>query len=418
MSVTKHREKLSEMLADNSMAVLYSGIFIHVSEDEYYPFRVNRNFFYLTGLTRENMALCIKKLGGKVSTTLYIEEVDPHNVRWTGKMVTREEAQAISGIDDVRWIDNLDREIGGLMTTDSVETVYFDCQRHSESDLPDYNLVKAKEFAALYPYVKLGNLHTPIAMLRRIKDEDEIAAIERAIDCTEKGLCRVLSALRPGMTEYQVQAEFECEIFSNGAEGPSFPTIAGAGINGTMLHYGTNREICNDGDLILLDLGAKVDGYCADITRTYPINGKFSPRQREYYDIVLAANRAVAEAAKPGMTTRDLNEICKKVLAEGLIRMGKIERPEEVSRYYMHGVSHQIGLDVHDCDVGDRALRPGAVISDEPGLYIDEEAIGIRIEDDLLITEDGCRLLSESIIREADEIEAYMANWGAAPNPG
>lgn len=411
MSVSKHRENLSAMLADNSMVLLYSGIFIHVSEDEYYPFRPNRNFFYLTGLTREKMALCMKKTGGKVSSTLYIEDVDPHNVRWTGKMVTREEASQISGIDDIRCIDNLDREIGGFMTADAVETVYFDCQRHSEADLPDYNLVKAREFAALYPYVKIANLHTPLAILRRQKDEDEVAALERAIACTEKGLCRVLSTLRPGMYEYQVQAQFECEIFSYGAEGPSFPTIAGAGANGTMLHYGTNRELCKDGDLILLDLGAKVDGYCADITRTYPVNGKYSPRQREYYDIVLAANRAVAKAAKPGMTTRDLNEICKNVLAEGLIRMGKIEKPEEVSRYYMHGVSHQIGLDVHDCEIAaDRILKPGAVISDEPGLYIDEESIGIRIEDDLLITEDGCKVLSESVIREPDEIEAYMAS--------
>lgn len=410
MSVVTHREKLAELLCDNSMTLLYSGVPLHISEDDYFPFRVNRNFFYLTGLTRENMALCIKKIGGKTAVTLYIEEVDPHSVRWTGKMVTPEEAREISQITDIRYVSRLDAEIGGFMSADPVEIVYFDTQRHSEGDLPDYNLVKAKEFASLYPSVVIKNLHTPVAALRRIKDDDEIAAIGRAIDCTKKGLEQVMTTLRPGMYEYQVQAEFEYRLAVEGAEGPSFATIAGSGANGTMLHYVTNRELCEDGSLILLDLGAKVDGYCADITRTYPVNGKYSPRQREYYDLVLAANREVARQAKPGMTTAELNEICKKVLAEGLIRMGKIQKPEEVGRYYMHGVSHQLGIDVHDCNIAaDRILRPGCVISDEPGLYIDEESIGIRIEDDLLITEDGCKVLSEDILRDPDEIEAFMA---------
>ncbi len=411
MSVTAHRKNLFPLLADKSIVVLYSGIPLHVSQDEYYPFRCNRQFFYYTGLTRENMALVLKKRGDSCTATLYIPEVDPHAVRWMGKMVTPEDAREISGIQSIRYIHQLEGDLGGYLSADAAEVAYFDTERHSMADLPDYNFVKAQEFAKLYPAIALKNLHTPTAALRRCKDEEEVAAIRRAIDATEQGLNAVLKALRPGMYEYQVQAVFEAEIFSRGAEGPSFPTIAGAGINGTMLHYGTNRELCNDGDLILLDLGAKVDGYSADITRTYPINGKFSDRQRQYYEIVLAANRAVAEAAKPGMTTRELNDICKAVLAEGMMKLGKIQTPEEISRYYMHGVSHHLGIDVHDIEVADdRILRPGCVITDEPGLYIDEEAIGIRIEDDLLITQDGCVCLSESVIRTPDDIEAYMAS--------
>lgn len=410
MSVSNHRKKLEEMLADNSMLLLYSGIALHVSEDEYYPFRCNRNFFYLTGLTREKMVLCIKKVGGRISESLFIEAVDPLAVRWTGKMVSPEEAREISGISDIRLIDRLDREIGGYLSSDPVENVYFDCQRHSDGDLPDYNLAKSLEFSKKYPALRLIDLHPLVASLRRVKDDEEIAAIRRAIDCTKKGLEQVLSTLHPGMYEYQVQAEFEYRLAVEGAEGPSFPTIAGSGANSTMLHYETNREKCTDGSLILLDLGAKVDGYCADITRTYPVSGRYSPRQREYYDLVLAANREVAKAAKPGMTLALLNDICKKVLAEGLLRMGKIRDESEVGRYYMHGVSHQLGIDVHDCNIAaDRVLRPGNVITDEPGLYIDEEAIGIRIEDDLLITEDGCEVLSESIPRDADEIEAILS---------
>ena len=410
MSIQIHREKLASLLADNSIVVLYSGIPVHVSQDEYFPFRCNRQFFYYTGLTRENMALVMLKRGGKCTSTLYIPEVDPNAVRWMGKMVTREEAKEITQIESIRYIHQLEGDLNRHMAGGIAEIAYFDTYRHSVEDLPDYNAVKAQEFVKLYPAVQLKNLHPLTATLRRCKDEEEVAAIQRAVDVTQSGLEAVMESLRPDLYEYQVQAIFEAKIFSEGAEGPSFPTIAGAGINGTMLHYGTNREKCNDGELILLDLGAKVDGYCADITRTYPINGKFTDRQRQYYEIALAANLAVTEAAKPGMTCSELNEICKSVLAEGLMKMGKIETPNEISRYYMHGVSHHLGIDVHDIEAAtDRTLRPGCVITNEPGLYIDEEAIGIRIEDDLLITEDGCVCLSKNIIRTPDEIEAFMA---------
>ncbi len=410
MSATTHRERLAPLLADQSIVILYSGIPVHVSQDEYYPFRCNRQFFYFTGLTRENMALVMIKRGGKVTSTLYIPEADPHAIRWMGKMVMPDEAREITGIQSIRYIHNLEGDLHSHLSSGLVDYAYFDTDRHSAEDLPDYNLAKALEITQRYPAIQIKNVHPLAGALRKCKDEDEVAAIQKAIDMTQAGLEEVMRTLRPGMYEYQVQAAFEAKIFCEGAEGPSFPTIAGAGINGTMLHYGTNRELCNDGDLILLDLGAKADGYSADITRTYPINGKFTARQREYYQLVLDANLAVSKAAKPGMTTRDLNEICKNVLAEGLIKMGKIEKPEEVGKYYMHGVAHHLGIDVHDIeDAADRILRPGCVITNEPGLYVDEECIGIRIVDDLLITEDGCKVLSQSIIREIDEIEAFMA---------
>ena len=176
-----------------------------------------------------------------------------------------------------------------------------------------------------------------------------------------------------------------------------------------MLHYDTNLDICEDGSLLLMDLGAKYRGYCADITRTYPVNGTYTERQRQVYDIVLAANREVAKTAKPGMTLKELNEIAKKVLATGCMKLGLIEKEDEIDTYYMHGVSHHLGIDVHDVTAAcNDTLQPGAIITDEPGLYIDEWEIGIRIEDDLLITENGCECLSEAIIRDPDEIEAFM----------
>ena len=256
----------------------------------------------------------------------------------------------------------------------------------------------------------MKNLFPLVVALRMWKDADEIQATRAAIGLTKNALEYVMENLTPGMYEYQAQADFEYHIMRNGADGPGFPTIAGSGINGTMLHYDTNREICADGSLLLLDLGARLNGYNADITRTYPVNGKYTERQRAVYEIVLAANKRVAAEAKPGMTLAQLNDICKSVLAKGLMDLGLIEEEAQVSKYYMHGVSHHLGIDVHDVSIAaNKELAPGAIITDEPGLYIDEWEIGIRIEDDLLITEDGAEVLSQDILRDPDDIEAFMA---------
>lgn len=413
MDYNKRRQTVFDRMADHSIAVLYSGIEHHVSADEYDLFtaHANRNFFYLTGLRRDKMALVLDKAAAEPKTTLFIEEADPSMERWYGRKVTVDEAKELSGIDNVRFIDELDGALDMIMTREDVYTAYFDTYRHQKEDLPDYNVVKANEFKAAYPGVSIRNLFPFVAEQRMQKDEDEIALTKEAIKLTDTALKNVLANLKPGMFEYEAQADFEYSIRRNGAEWTAFPTIAGSGMNGTMLHYDTNQDMMEDGSLLLMDLGARVRGYNSDITRTYPVNGKYTECQRQVYDIVLEANRTVLKEAKPGMTTVDLNNICKKVLAAGCIRLGLIEKEEEISRYYMHGVSHHLGIDVHDVTVdSNKKLRPGAIISDEPGLYIDEWEIGIRIEDDLLITEDGAVCLSEEIMRDADEIEAYMAS--------
>ncbi len=413
MDYNRRRQTVFDRMADNSIAVLYSGIEHHVSADEYDLFtaHANRNFFYLTGLRRDKMALVLDKAAAEPKTTLFIEEADPAMERWYGRKVTVDEAKELSGIDNVRFIDELDGALDMIMTREDVYTAYFDTYRHQKEDLPDYNVVKANEFKTAYPGVSIRNLFPFVAEQRMQKDEDEIALTKEAIKLTDTALKNVLANLKPGMFEYEAQADFEYSIRRNGAEWTAFPTIAGSGMNGTMLHYDTNQDMMEDGSLLLMDLGARLQGYNSDITRTYPVNGKYTERQRQVYDIVLEANRTVLKEAKPGMTTVDLNNICKKVLAAGCIRLGLIEKEEEISRYYMHGVSHHLGIDVHDVTVDfNKKLRPGAIISDEPGLYIDEWEIGIRIEDDLLITEDGAVCLSEEIMRDADEIEAYMAS--------
>lgn len=409
MSFKEHREKLYRTLEENTLVIAYAGIPIHTNEDDYFDFAVNSQYFYLTGLERENTALLAYKSNEKTQEILFIEEPDTLSERWTGKMPTKEEVRAVSGIEDVRYTDSMESAISSFMGRFRVEQVYFDMYRCGMNDLPDYNLVMAERFKKIYPQAVLKDLHTACVPLREQKDADEVESIRKAVDITRQGLEFVMKNLKPGMMEYQVQADFEYTCRRLGAKRQAFNTIAGSGINGCMMHYGTNHCEVKDGSLILLDLGAEYENYCSDITRTYPANGKFSPRQRELYELVLKANKAVAAAAKPGVTTRDLNDIARRVLGEGLVAMGMIADVSEVSKYYMHGVSHSIGIDVHDISLAGDVLKPGWVISDEPGLYVDEEAIGIRIEDDLLITEDGCEILSKDIIKDPDEIEAFMA---------
>lgn len=410
MNFVERRKRIYEKMADHSVLILFSGIETHVSADEYAPFEANRHFFYLTGLRRDRMILVMDKAGEEPKTSLFIEEANPDAERWAGKKVTVEEAKEITQISEVSFLEDFTGCIDRIMTRKDVENLYFDCYREQMEDMPDYNALKAQEFAGKYPGIAIKNLHPLVAEMRMQKDADEVERIRRAVDITDLALQNVMSHLKPGRMEYQTQADFEYTVKYLGADGMAFPTIAGSGVNGTMLHYDTNRDVCADGTLLLLDLGAKWQGYCADITRTYPVNGKYTDRQRQVYDIVLKANRAVAQTAKPGMTLKELNEVCKKVLAEGCMKLGLIKEESEIGTYYMHSVSHHLGIDVHDVSVaGNAALRPGAVISDEPGLYIDEWGIGIRIEDDLLITKDGCEVLSEAIIREPEEIEKFMA---------
>ncbi|MBQ7785244.1 MAG: aminopeptidase P N-terminal domain-containing protein [Clostridia bacterium] len=404
------RQRVFEEMEESSVMVLYSGESVPCTMDECFPFMVNHHFFYLTGIDRENMALVLRKSAGEEKAVLFIEEAIPTMERWTGKRLTIEEARAVSGIEDVRLIDSLPSMLGRMLARETVCAAYFDCYRNAMTDVDSYNMMKAKAFASRYPTVALKNAHPVIAALRMVKDAQEIETLKKAIEITNQGLTRILKTLAPGQMEYQAQAEFEYAIKMHGAQSPSFMTIAGSGLNGCMLHYDTNRCRMEEGQLLLLDLGAKLDGYCADISRTYPVSGRYSPRQKEIYDIVLAANQAVTAAAKPGVTLKELNELCKQVLANGLLRIGKIETADQIGTYYMHNVSHHLGLDTHDAVAYDGiALRPGMVITNEPGLYIDEEAIGIRIEDDLLITEDGCEVLSPQIARTTEEIEAVMA---------
>ena len=259
-----------------------------------------------------------------------------------------------------------------------------------------------------HPAVTVRNIAGLTGAARMVKDEEEVELIRKAIAVTTQGIKAMMKSARENVWENEMEACFDFVLKCRQC-GHAFHTICASGKNATVLHYGENNQQSKPGDLLLCDLGASWKYYKADITRTFPINGKFSERQREIYDLVLKANQLVKEAAKPGMTTRDLNNIVVEFYEKELPNIGLCQDGKTVRDYYWHGVSHHLGLETHDVSAPDGILKPGCVITNEPGLYLEDEGIGIRIEDDLLITEDGCICLSEAIMKDPDEIERFMA---------
>ncbi len=282
------------------------------------------------------MILMMKKTAKEEKSILFIEKADPSQERWFGRKLTVSEAQEITELTTL-FPDSFEGMVNRLMAREDIGTLYFDCYRYQFEDLPDYNMVKAEELAKKLRGRPIKNIAPVIAALQMQKEEDEIALVRQAIKITDDALKFVMKNLKPGCTEYQAQADFEYKIFHEGADGTAFPTMAGSGANGTMLHYDTNRDVCEDETLLLMDLGAKFQGYCADIQNVSSQRKIYGP-SRQVYDVVLAANRAVAKAAKPGMTLK-VGGRAKDVLGEGCVKLGLIEKKEDVGTYYMHGVS-------------------------------------------------------------------------------
>ena len=257
--------------------------------------------------------------------------------------------------------------------------------------------------------LNVNDCHDLIAKCRMVKQPEEIDEIKKAIHVTWQGIKALMDNIKPGLYEYQVESYFDQQIKFNGASGIAFKTIAASGVNGCVLHYHTNNTMINDNELVLFDLGAEYNLYKSDITRTIPANGKFTERQKLIYNIVLNGQKLVFSHIKPGITTKELNQILIDYYKVELKKIGLIEKDEDVFKYYFHGVSHHLGLDTHDVALREKPLTAGCIITVEPGLYILEEGIGIRIEDDALVTEDGVINLSSEIIKEVSDIENYMA---------
>ena len=404
------REKLAGEIAEGSIVVLLSGSAPKRSADQFYEFAVWRNFLYFMNIDRPNMAYVMKKSGGKVEDFLFIDEVSELEEKWSGIRMRRNVASEVSGIaaDNILSFGELRTVIGKWMMNEVIENAYFDFDRTSYNHPDTEQIVFGRELGEKYPQLNLRDVYMLIANMRQVKSEEEVANIRKAASITQLGIEAMMKAARPGMKENELEAYFDFNVKSAGARDKAFHTIAAGGANATILHYEENNAHVNDGDLILFDLGAAWNNYSSDISRTFPINGNFTPRQAEVYQAVLDVEKATIEKVKPGVKMSELNAFAKQALADACKKLGLITKDEDVTNYYYHTIGHSLGLDTHDVGGREFTLEPGAVITIEPGLYIAEESIGIRIEDDILVTENGHENLSIGIIKEIADIEAFM----------
>jgi Xaa-Pro aminopeptidase len=404
----RNRENILESIKDNSMLILFAGEAPQKSADEAYSFTPNRNFYYMTGISRNNMILMITKINNKVNQRLFIEKADPVLEKGIGKRMTVGEATEASGIDNIQFLEDFQENIARLMLTYDMKNLYLDLEKRGFDSIPTPSHMFAKMIQDKYPQLKMKNIYQDICSLRLIKTEEEIAEMKRAIEITHEGIKSLMTNAKPEMMEYQIEANFDYVLKCSGVTDYAFKTIAASGVNATVLHYSQNNTKTEDKDLILFDLGAQWNYYNADISRTFPLNGRFTERQKEFYNIVLKAMDDTMAVIKPGVPFTRLNEVTRQSLADGLKKIGLIKEDAELSKYYFHGVSHYLGLDTHDVGSREIELKPGMVLTVEPGLYIEEEKIGIRIEDDVLVTENGCENLSKNIIKKIEDIEAFM----------
>ena len=406
--VINRRQEAFKEHVSGSITVLFAGDLVKRSADSTYPFIVNRNFYYLTQCDEDGLIYVQLRNAVGNKEILFIKDHNPVLEKWVGKSLTKDEAIHKSGVFMIQPLSQFESFFARTLSRNDIQTLYIDSERdqltHRNSEAETF----VHRIQRLYPGLHILNINQKLNKMRTIKSNAEVELIKEAIDVTRLGIEALVSKLQPGRFEYQAVADFKYELILKHCD-VSFDTIAASGKDATVLHYVSNHKEMKDGDLLLLDCGAAFKHYCGDISRTFPVNGKFTDRQREAYEIVLEAQNEVIKAIKPGVTLIQLNEIVRNVYKERCVQAKMIEAPEHVDEVYYHSVSHSLGLDTHDVGMFEGAvLEPGMVITVEPGLYLEHEGIGIRIEDDVLVTETGCENLSSSILKTVEEIETFM----------
>lgn len=408
---TLRRNRLMEKLKNNACVVIFSGNAVMRSEDDAYPFSINRNFYYLTGIDAEGMVLMLTKVNDEVSAKLFILPYDEKLARWVKGRMREDEVSSISEISEVYSVEDFEDSFATLYNRLRGRrgfSLYLDLWHYNYNQEESLAQNLANQINIKYPAIRIKDVYPYITELRLIKDEYEVTCLKKAISITKSGIEAMMQNIRPNQNEMMMEGVFQFALMRNLCNEVAFKTIAASGKRATVLHYSDNNQTMRDGEMFLCDLGATYRKYNADISRTFPVNGQFTDRQKELYTLVLNAQKIVEENAKPGVGMRDLNQMVIDYYREELPKHGL---NSDVSEYYFHGVSHHLGLDTHDVDGGLGAvLKKGMVITNEPGLYIEDENIGIRIEDDLLITDNGNEVLSSGIIKEIADIEKMMAN--------
>jgi Xaa-Pro aminopeptidase len=427
------RSQLQEFMRrmePNSVAIIPSAREATRSNDTHYRFRQDSDFFYLTGF-EEPDAIAVINPSQSPKYTLFVRPRDPEREIWDGRRAGVEGARQDFGADESFPIAEFDEKLNDIL--DGAERLYYRLGVNSDLDdtiIRQIARMRGINRKPIHPPQMIIDPAKIVHELRVLKSPEEIEIMQRAADIAAEAHVEAMKAVRPGMNEYEVEALIERVFRERGAAAPAYTSIVGAGPNATVLHYINNDGQLRDGDLLLVDAGAEYKGYASDITRTYPINGRFTKPQREIYELVLKAQKACVEMVRPGVTHDQLKQHSIEVLTEGMVELGLLKgNPEDLikekkhEQFYMHGLGHMLGIDVHDVGVyyygkESRALEPGVVMTVEPGIYVSVDTkdipeqylgIGVRIEDDVLCTQNGPRVLTTKVPKEVSEIESLMA---------
>lgn len=416
-----NRKQLAKALKPASLALFNSNDSMPTNADGHLPFRQNNDLFYLTGVDQENsiLVICPDFPDKKFREVLFVQETNEQIANWEGHKLTKEEAHKLTGIETIMWLSEFNKLFRHMMTMGGVENVYLNTNEHYRAEIN----VETRDARfidwckKLYPLHRYERLAPIVSKMRNVKSKAEIDLLQQACDITETAFRRVLRFVKPGVKEYEIEAEYAHEFLRNGSRGFAYTPIIASGANSCVLHYIENDKLCKDGDILLLDVGAEYANYNADLTRSIPVNGKYNKRQKDVYNAVLRVQKAAIKMLRPGVHYFEFHKEIQKLIEKELVELKLIsktdiknqnsERPA-FQKYFMHGTSHMLGLDVHDVGNMHAKIQVGQVWTVEPGIYIKEEGLGIRIENNIVIGGDKNFDLMKNIPIETEEIEELM----------
>jgi len=416
----KNRKKFTAQMKPSSIAVFNSNDIYPVSADSTIPFQQHRDIFYLSGIDQEESIILLfpEASDPKYREVAFVRETNEHIAVWEGEKLTKEAATKVSGIQTVHWLSDFDKIFFDLMT--EADTIYFNTNEHYRQAVEtetreDRFIHRCKKDFPAHQWAKSNRI---LQEIRGVKEQEEIDLIQKACSITEKGFRRILGFVAPGVWEYEIEAEYIHEFIRNCSDGFAYTPIIASGQNANVLHYIENINQCKDGDLLLMDVGASYANYSSDMTRTIPVNGRFTKRQKEVYEAVLKVKNEATNMLVPGTIWKEYHKEVGKVMTSELLSLGLLDKAdiqkEEKDRpaykkYFMHGTSHHIGLDTHDYGALKTPMKANMVFTVEPGIYIPDEKMGIRLEDDVVIQEKGNPInLMSGIPIDPDEIESLM----------
>jgi Xaa-Pro aminopeptidase len=417
---SKNREHFMQSMKPGGLAVFNSNDVYPISADSTLPFAQHRDIFYLSGIDQEESILLLfpDAPNPKHREILFIRKTSELIAVWEGQKLTQKQATTLSGIETVCWLDDFESLFESLAA--EAQIFYFNTNEHYrakvETQTREDRFIKwAKAKFPNHPNEKSNFI---LQKLRSVKDAEEIDQIKNAVDITEKGFRRVLPFIKPGIWEFEIEAEYAHEFLKNRSDGFAYTPIIASGKNCNVLHYVDNNKQCQSGDLILMDVGAAYGNYASDMTRSVPVSGKFTQRQRAVYEAVLRVEKVAMQLLVPGILIKEYHQEVGQIMTDELIGLGLLDQttvknqdPEKPAykKYFMHGTSHHLGLDTHDYGLVDQPLHANMVLTVEPGIYIPEEGFGIRIEDDVVTQENGPPInLMKNIPKAAEEIEQLM----------